>query len=217
VILTKLCAVTGSRPSPRSSATPLRASGKRAVTSAEAKLQLRRRVREARLKLGFDYRQRASQAACERLLAMPEVEGASTVALYSALGPEADPSIALPPLLDRGVAVVFPRVVGELLEFVPASREDLRPGYRGVLEPHGVAIEASEIDVIVVPGVAFDRAGGRLGQGGGHYDRTLARLGSKAFRVGFCFSCQVVDRVPREGHDELLDALVTEDETTDIN
>ena len=149
---------------------------------------------------------------------MAEVEGASTVALYSALGPEADPSIALPPLLDRGVVVVFPRVVGELLEFAPASSlADLHPGYMGVMEPKSAAIDASVLDVIVVPGVAFDREGGRLGQGGGHYDRTLARLGSETFRVGFCFSCQIVDKVPREDHDELLDALVTEDEATYID
>ena len=149
---------------------------------------------------------------------MPEVETANTVALYSALGPEADASSVLPLLLQRDVVVVFPRVVGELLEFAPASSlADLHPGYMGVMEPKSTAIDASVLDVIVVPGVGFDREGGRLGQGGGHYDRTLARLGSKAFRVGFCFSCQVVDKVPREDHDELLDALVTEDETTYID
>ena len=149
---------------------------------------------------------------------MPEVETASTVALYSALGAEADASSVVPLLLQRDVLVVFPRVVGELLEFAPASSlADLHPGYMGVMEPKGVAMNASELDVIVVPGVAFDRVGGRLGQGGGHYDRTLAQLGSKTFRVGFCFSCQVVDKVPREDHDELLDALVTENETTYID
>ncbi len=149
---------------------------------------------------------------------MPEVEAARTVALYAALGPEADPAVALPLLLERGVAVVFPRVVGELLEFAPSfSLDDLHAGYRGVLEPKGDAIDQSVLDVIVVPGVAFDRAGGRLGQGGGHYDRALAGLSSKTFRVGFCFSCQVVDAVPRVQHDELLDAIVTEDVTAYIN
>lgn len=149
---------------------------------------------------------------------MPEVAAARTVALYSALGPEADASVALPLLLERDIAVVFPRVVGELLEFAPASSlDELHAGFRGVLEPESVPIDASVLDVVVVPGVAFDRAGGRLGQGGGHYDRTLAQLGSKTFRVGFCFSCQIVDKVPRERHDELLDALVTEDETAYID
>ena len=188
------------------------------MTTAEAKRQLRRRVRELRLQLGTDYRQRASQTACERLMVMPEVAAARRVALYAALGPEADPSVTLPLFLERGIVAVFPRVVGELLEFAPASSlADLHPGYMGVMEPKSAAIDASVLDVIVLPGVAFDREGGRLGQGGGHYDRTLARLGSKTFRVGFCFSCQVVDKVPREDHDELLDALVTEDETTYID
>ena len=149
---------------------------------------------------------------------MSEVAAARTVALYSALGPEADASCALPLLLERAITVVFPRVVGESLEFAPASSlDELHSGYKGVLEPKGNPIDSNELDVIVVPGVAFDRAGGRLGQGGGHYDRTLTRLGSKTFRVGFCFSCQIVDRVPREGHDELLFAIVTEDETVYID
>ena len=166
-----------------------------------------------RFQLGPDYRQRASQAACKRLLAMPMIAAARTVALYSRLGPEADASFALPLLVERDIAVVFPRVEGELLEFAPASSlDDLDPGYRRVLEPKGLAIDSSTLDVIVVPGVAFDREGGRLGQGGGHYDRTLALLSAKTFRVGFCFACQIVERVPREDHDELLDALVTEDE-----
>jgi 5-formyltetrahydrofolate cyclo-ligase len=183
------------------------------VTSGEPKTQLRRRLREARLRLGADYRQQASEAAAARLLAMPEVVAAQTAALYAAMGPEADASFAMPFLLERGVAVAFPRVAGELLEFAPASSlAELQPGYRGVLEPKSVAIASSILDVIVVPGVAFDRGGGRLGQGGGHYDRTLAGLHPKTFRVGFCFSCQVVDTVPRAEHDELLDALVTEDE-----
>ncbi|CAN5441434.1 MAG: 5-formyltetrahydrofolate cyclo-ligase [Actinomycetota bacterium] len=187
------------------------------MTTADAKGPLRRRVRELRLQLGADYRQRATQIACERLLSMPEVAAARRVALYAALGPEADPSVTLPLLLERGIVAVFPRVVGALLEFAPASSlADLHPGYMGVMEPKSPAIDASVLDVIVVPGVAFDRDGGRLGQGGGHYDRTLARLGSETFRVGFCFSCQIVDRVPREDHDEFLDALVTEDETTYI-
>lgn len=188
------------------------------MNSAESKTQLRRRVRPLRLELGPDYRHRASEVACERLLLMSEVAAARTVALYSALGPEADASLALPSLLERNKLVVFPRVVGKRLEFAPASSlDDLQPGYRGVLEPQSVAIDFSVLDVIVVPGIAFDRAGGRLGQGGGHYDRTLAQLGPKPFRVGFCFSCQIVESVPREGHDELLDAIVTEDETVYID
>jgi 5-formyltetrahydrofolate cyclo-ligase len=144
---------------------------------------------------------------------MPEIVSAQTAALYAAQGSEADASFALPILIERGVEVVFPRVVGELLEFGPASSPtELQPGYGGVLEPKSAAIVSSRLDVIVVPGVGFDRGGGRLGQGGGHYDRTLAGLHPKTFRVGFGFSCQVVDTIPRAAHDELLDALVTEAE-----
>jgi 5-formyltetrahydrofolate cyclo-ligase len=184
------------------------------VTSAEDKLVLRRRVRELRRHLGADYRSQASQRARERLVELIEVAGLRLVALYAAQGPEADPSAALGHLVERDIEVVFPRVVGDLLEFAPASSlEELEPGYRGVLEPRERAIDLAALDAIVVPGVAFDKAGARLGQGGGHYDRTLARIGPGPLRIGFAFSCQVVEQVPRAAHDELIDAVVTEDET----
>jgi 5-formyltetrahydrofolate cyclo-ligase len=184
------------------------------VTSAEDKLVLRRRVRELRRQLGADYRSEASQRARLRLVELIEVAGTRVVALYAAQGPEADPSPALGHLVERDIEVVFPRVVGDLLEFAAASSaEDLEPGYRGVPEPRDRAIDLAALDAIVVPGVAFDRVGGRLGQGGGHYDRTLARIGPGPLRIGFAFSCQVVEQVPRAAHDELIDAVVTEDET----
>ena len=184
------------------------------MTSAEDKPELRRRIRELRRELSDDYRALAGRSACQRLVAMIEIAGPRTVALYSSLGPEADPLPALVPLLERDIRVAFPRVVGDLLEFAPAnSLEELEPGYRGILEPTERAIELAGLDAIVVPGVAFDRAGGRLGQGGGHYDRTLARIGPGPLRIGFGFSCQIVERVPRTPHDELIDAVVTEDET----
>lgn len=156
----------------------------------------------------------ASAIAAGHLLALPELTSARTVALYAALPDEADPAMAVPGLLARGVQPVFPRVVGDELEFVPvAGIAELVPGFRGVPEPSGEAILPREIDVVVVPGVAFDAGGGRLGQGGGHYDRLLARLPATAVRVGFCLALQLVTSVPRGPHDFTVDVLVTEEGT----
>jgi 5-formyltetrahydrofolate cyclo-ligase len=153
----------------------------------------------------------AGQAATRWLLSLPEVAEAQVMAAYSALPDELDPAEAVRSLLVRGARVLLPRVRGDLLELVPVTAvDDLAPGFRGVLEPTGVAADVSDLDVIVVPGVAFDRAGRRLGRGGGHYDRLLARVPEATVRIGLCFSSQVVEELPEEAHDQRVDVVVTE-------
>ncbi len=178
----------------------------------EAKHALRLSMRERRRALPPGQRTLASAAAADHLLALPELSTCRTLALYAALPDEADPAVAIPRLLARGVQPLFPRVVGSELEFVPvAGLAALVPGFRGVLEPAGQPVGADELDVVVVPGVAFDVDGGRLGQGGGHYDRLLARLPEGTVRVGFCLALQLVSRVPRGPHDQAVDVLVSEE------
>ncbi len=93
--------------------------------------------------------------------------------------------------------------------FFARSREELVPGAFGVMEPRDSAIAAdgSPFDLILVPGMAFDRSGGRLGRGKGYYDRYLAA--ASGFKAGVCFDDQVVGEIPREAHDVPMDALVT--------
>ncbi len=171
-------------------------------------------MRERRRALSSERRTQASAAAADHLLALPELTTARTVALYAALPDEADPAMAVPRLLAGGVQPVFPRVADDELEFVPVGGgAGLVPGFRGVREPSGASILPDEIDVVVVPGVAFDPAGGRLGQGGGHYDRLLARLPAATVRVGFCLALQLVPSVPRGPRDLAVDVLVTEEGT----
>ena len=125
-----------------------------------------------------------------------------------------------------GLVVALPRVSGRLLRYHEVTPRGgstecpagLQPGYRGVAEP---APDTPPLDfdclppatVVLVPGAAFDRTGGRLGWGGGHYDRALAvvaRSCAGALLVGVCFSAQLVDRVPRAGHDLPVDLVITE-------
>lgn len=181
---------------------------------ADPKSALRAEVRRRRASLDDATRRRAAAAAADHLLALPEVARAETVALYAAHGDELDPAPAGDALRARGLATVLPRVDGASLLLVPVgSGDQLSPGYRGVPEPVGDALPAEAVDVVVVPGVAFDRSGGRLGQGGGHYDRLLATLPRGSLRVGYAFACQLVDEVPRSLHDEAVDVVVTEDGT----
>ncbi len=95
------------------------------------------------------------------------------------------------------------------------SVKDLSPGAYGILEPlksRAVPAHASMLDLVVVPGSVFDRRGGRYGYGGGFYDRFLACDSPGALRVALAFSFQVLDNIPLERHDQLMDYIVTEKE-----
>lgn len=108
-----------------------------------------------------------------------------------------------------GKSLALPRIDGENLcaHFV-GSPADLAPGRFGILEPQSNAPAAGRsFDLILVPGLAFDRSGGRLGRGRGFYDRFLS--GISGFRVGVSFDSQLVDSVPVEAHDMRMDAVVT--------
>lgn len=176
----------------------------------EAKQALRATARAARRDLTPAERGQRSRLACDRLVALAELRRVSTVLAYVATEVEADPAAAARVLAGRGVRVLLPRVRGEQLELAAATSDRLILGPFGNLEPVGPSIDASAVDAVVVPGVAFDRAGARLGQGGGHYDRLLATLREDAVRIGFAFSCQMSAHVPRQEHDQTVDLVVTD-------
>jgi 5-formyltetrahydrofolate cyclo-ligase len=177
----------------------------------ERKAALRASALSARRELTRSERQQASAAVVDRLLRLPELRGARTVLLYAALADEVDVAGLVAPLRAQGVRTLFPRVRGDDLEMVAASDLlTLTLGYRGIQEPVGPAIDPEVVDAAVIPGVAFDLRGTRLGHGVGHYDRLLATLPDGCGRIGVCFSCQLVPAVPREDHDQLVHVVVTE-------
>lgn len=175
------------------------------------KASLRRAAATAREGLTGAERAAASAAAVERVWRLPELRAAGTVGLYVAQGPELDPTELVVRCRGRGVRTALPRVTrNELVLVVTAATEDLFPGYRGIAEPTGPPLDPDEVDVLVLPGVAFDPHGGRLGRGGGHYDRLLAQVPARTVRIGVGFACQLVPSVPREPHDAGLDLVVTD-------
>ena len=154
-------------------------------------------------------------AATDNLARLSEFSGARALAIYAALPDELSTLALFRRALDAGKRLALPRVLGQgALEFAwVRDFEDLRPGRYGVPEPpsESVLVSLAEMDLIVVPGIAFDRGGGRLGRGGGYYDRALAVLGTpRPFVIGFATSEQLVPEVPREVFDERVDAVVTE-------
>ncbi|HEX9888170.1 MAG TPA: 5-formyltetrahydrofolate cyclo-ligase, partial [Nitriliruptorales bacterium] len=157
-------------------------------------------------------RDHAVRRAGDRLLELPEVQAAQRVLLYASQGDELGTERVIAALMIRGAEVLLPRVAGAALEVVAIDTVDGLPaGYRGVREPVGPAVDPRDLDVAIVPGLAFDAAGGRLGRGGGHYDRLLQTLPAQTLRVGLCFAVQLVARVPHEEHDQRVDVVVTED------
>lgn len=182
-----------------------------AAPTDDPKTALRRTALLARRSLSDDERREAARHVVQRLLTLPPLRRAGNVLLYAALPEEVDVGGLVAPLTGSGARTLFPRVRGEELELV-AARDllTLTLGYRGVREPAGPSIDPAVVDVAIVPGAAFDVHGGRLGNGGGHYDRLLPRLAETATTIGVCFACQVVPRVPLEAHDQPVDVVVTE-------
>ena len=135
--------------------------------------------------------------------------------LYAALPDELSVGPLFEALSVSGAVRLLPRATAERrLEFARVECwEDLRPGRYGVLEPPEGAplIELGEDDAVVVPGVAFDPAGHRLGRGKGYYDRTFERDASRSpLLFGLAYDFQVVDRVPHDEFDRSVDAIATE-------
>ena len=138
---------------------------------------------------------------------------ATRVALYAALRDELPVYALLELLRADGHAALLPRISGEQLEFVAfRSWRELRPGPFGVLQPPpGVMATALRAgDVVLVPGVAFDRAGHRLGRGGGFYDRTFRREHARPWRIGVAYQFQLCSDLPHGSQDRAVDAIVTE-------
>lgn len=129
-----------------------------------------------------------------------------TIAVYSPLPGEVDPSQAVLGLPDR--RWVYPRVIGDHLTF--HTGENLTTGSFGIREPAEGSLEIplEEIDAFLCPGLAFDRNGGRLGRGRGFYDRLLAQAREDALKIGLCHGFQMVEDTFAEAHDVRMDEVI---------
>ena len=138
-------------------------------------------------------------------------DGPVLVFLPDAREPAIDPLIG--DWISAGRDVLAPRCDWDAGVFTPVRLRSLvatEVRRHGVREPVAADDPAPAPAAVLVPGVAFDAAGGRLGRGGGFYDRSLAALPAGVRLIGVCFACQLVERVPREPHDALVHAVVTE-------
>ncbi len=179
-----------------------------------AKRPIRREVLRRRDATPTAVRQELGERVGERFLALTEVQRAATIMLFWSFGSEVPTRPLIDRLDERGVAVALPRIEGA--DLVPVRYIPGDPTTNtsfGAQEPAGgVRLDPSTIDVVAVPGVAFDRRGRRIGYGGGYYDRFLR--GIRAFTVGLAFELQVLnEELPSGSFDVPVDAIVTEDGT----
>ncbi|GAC1411512.1 MAG: 5-formyltetrahydrofolate cyclo-ligase [Actinomycetota bacterium] len=175
----------------------------------QRKRLLRRATLAARGRMSEEARKDAAEAAARRVLDLPGMAAARVVLAFASFGHEVDTDPIVSALFARGVRVLMPYVEGDrLCAAAIESLGDLAPGYKGIREPQAVSPEDPHADVILVPGVAFDASGRRLGYGGGFYDGFLSE--SKGTRVGLCFDCQIVDLVPSEERDQPVNIVVSE-------
>lgn len=178
----------------------------------------RRSVIAIRDALPADVRARASAAICATADALisARLPAGVTIAIYATKGSEVDTTSVDAALRARGFAIAYPRVErpDRVLRFHRVDRAGLAPSGFGLAEPSSdaPAVALTDIAAFLVPGLAFDRAGGRIGWGRGHYDATFA-LAPDALRVGLSYRCQLIDQVPREAHDVGLHVIITEDAT----
>ncbi|MFE4870959.1 5-formyltetrahydrofolate cyclo-ligase [Streptomyces sp. NPDC056682] len=181
------------------------------------KALLRRGILDARRRLGDDDLRASARALADQALALPELARATTVAAYVSVGREPDTRALIDALRGRGARVLLPVLLADNdLDWAAyEGPEHLVAAGRGLLEPDGARLGPDAVtaaDTVLLPGLAVDARGMRLGRGGGSYDRVLARIdacGKAPALVVLLYANEVVARVPEEPHDHPVQAAVT--------
>ena len=185
----------------------------------DEKRALRDRIVDARDHIAPEEHERAARAIAERIFVLPAYQRARAVLLTLPFRSEWNAWLIARHALAHAKLVAAPRVDPPLRMLQPLRivdlAQDIELGYRGIPEPRAncerIAFES--IDFVLTPGVAFDAAGGRLGYGGGYYDRLLPLLPASASRVAGAFDTQIVERVPVARHDIGVHWIVTQTRT----
>jgi 5-formyltetrahydrofolate cyclo-ligase len=178
------------------------------------KALLRKKILEVRKKISEPIRRKKSKHIYQKLLRDSHFCKAEHVAFYYGIRPEVETRSFLKKILDSK-KIYLPKVVSmkKTLTFhkIVSIPADLRKGAYAIMEPKAKCPERNpaRMDLIVVPGVAFDKTGKRLGRSGGYYDRVLHRA-KKVYKIGVCFREQIVKKVPVTKHDIDVDKVITD-------
>jgi 5-formyltetrahydrofolate cyclo-ligase len=195
---------------------PFHAMSKSSNELAAVKSELRARAHASRR--DQPDKERVSGTICRRFAQLPEYQAAGTVMCYVHVRDEVRTFRFLEATIGRDKRIVIPYCVGDDLKlFLLEDMNELATGYFGILEPdqrlrsrQQKHLEPKQLDLVMVPGVAFDASGGRLGHGRGYYDRLLADVRPDTPLVALAFECQLFPRIPMGPHDVYMDLVITE-------
>jgi 5-formyltetrahydrofolate cyclo-ligase len=157
----------------------------------------------------------------QRLFELERFKEAGKVLFYASFRSEVNTELMIADALEQGKTVILPKVHKEenrLTKHVINGLEELSPGYMDIPEPEkGEECKVEDIHMLVIPGVAFDRSGARIGYGGGYYDRLLPRIKGRRTIAALAFEAQIFDQLPTEPHDVKVDYIVTEKRVIDCH
>jgi 5-formyltetrahydrofolate cyclo-ligase len=186
----------------------------------EDKKKIRKDVLSVRNALPRTEREAMSRNICRRFTRLTVVQGCASVMIFLSFGSEINTDYIIEWSWKQKKRVLVPLCKPETREmdiFPIASFADLEPGYFGIREPkRGLRLPVAKevIDLVVVPAVAFDRRGYRVGYGGGYYDRFL--IGMDVPTIGLAFDCQIITAAPVDEYDQAVQGIVTEKEYINV-
>lgn len=171
------------------------------------KASLRRQMRQAKAALTPEQKCAESDAVWQHVEATPAFAEAQHILLYHSLPDELSTHLVIDRWVELGKTIYLPVVIGDDLVVRRYTREAMQQGEFNIMEPTGSDVDTDVLQLIIVPGVAFDAAGNRLGRGKGYYDRLLSR--TKATCIGVCYNCQLQPAIPAEAHDKIMHYIIT--------
>lgn len=184
-------------------------------TVIEKKRTVQRNISKRAKGWSIDQRRAADRVIQGKLFALPEMKRAHSVCIYVSVPEEVDTHAIIEKLFANGKMVVVPKVSQSrtLIACRIQSFHELTSGAFGILEPgqNSPRAQINDIDVCIIPGVAFGRSGNRLGRGKGYYDRFLAEC--HAPKIALAYSFQIVSRLPASDYDIPMDTIITDHET----
>lgn len=182
------------------------------------KKAIRKAIQEIRDLIPSEERKTKTQLIAEKFYGLKEYGDSKNILLYYPFRSEIDTTVIIERALEDGKRVILPRVSGAELElfYIKNILKDLTPGTYGIMEPDEklcASAKYNEADLVVVPGVGFDRYKNRLGYGGGFYDRLLPRLSKNIPKIALCFQVQLIESIPCFAHDIRVDKIISETES----
>lgn len=186
------------------------------------KAQLRRTLLNCLVTMPSEQRDEKSRKACRNLVSIEPFQDASTIMMFLSLPHEVDTAEAILHAWQLDKTVAVPKISWEQRHMIPVQINSLETGLStgasGLRHPvAGVPVPFEEIDLVVTPGLGFDRKGNRLGRGGSYYDRFFSNADLKAVRCGLALAEQLIDAIPVVDHDVPVDLLVTDKEIVHCN